>query len=241
MSGLFIATPCYGASLHAGYVASLLETQAALIAAGVEHMIRLAPGDSLVSRIRNVMVAQFMATDCDRFLFIDADIAWRPDSILRLIADTQHEELPIVGGIYPRKQIPVQFPVNWVLDADLNLTQHDETGCIEVRDAPTGFLMIRREVFERLMLAYPERRCVFRESVPDAEAPYEYALFDCFIDRATGHYLSEDFGFSRLWQQIGGRIFADPAITLSHYGQFRYEGSIRSVMKYPDTGKGDRT
>jgi hypothetical protein len=88
--------------------------------------------------------------------------------------------------------------------------------------------MIRRSAFERMMAAYPDRKCVLRQEVPPGEEQYEYALFDCLID--NGRYLSEDFGFSRLWQRIGGTVWMDPQITLSHYGQFEYRADISSLL-----------
>ncbi len=223
---LFIATPCYGAGIHAAYSLSLLQTKDALRAAGVSHTIQFEPGDSLVQRARNVLVARFLETECTHLLFIDGDIEWKPDDVFRLLSATTHPQIEVACGIYPRKSREVSFPVNFAIDADNCLTWHTETGCVEVKDAPTGFLMIRREVIERMIAAYPERKCQFREE----SRGQEYSLFDCFIDPATGHYLSEDFGWSRLYQKIGGRIWADPEISLAHYGQFKFTGSIKSLF-----------
>lgn len=93
-------------------------------------------------------------------------------------------------------------------------------------------MMIRRRALEQMEAAYPERKCTFREDAPAAEEAHEFNLFDFYIDSACPmrRYLSEDFGFSRLYQRIGGQIWADPDIRLAHYGHKRYEGAIRDAL-----------
>jgi hypothetical protein len=226
---LFIATPCYGALTHAAYTVSLLATKDALREAGVEHTIRLLPGDSLVPRARGVLTAKFMASDCTHMLFIDGDLYWKPESVLRLLAATSLPDVPVACGVYPRKEIPARFPVNFAIDEDRMLTWHDETRYVEIKDAPTGFLMIRRDAIQALIDAHPERKCSFREDAPADEERWEYDLYPTPID-TDKRYLSEDFGFSRLWQGIGGRIWADTKIHLAHYGQHRFEGSISDLF-----------
>lgn len=226
MPKLFIATPCYGSQLHAAYVSSLLETRNSLAAHSIEHVAQFEPNDSLVPRARCVLVARFLETDCDRMLFIDGDLGWKGDDVIRLLCALESEDIEVACGIYPRKTRELSFPVNFAIDADNCLTWHDETGYVEIKDAPTGFLMFKRSVIEKMISAYPERQCQFHDQ-PNGQ---EYALFDCFIDPDTRHYLSEDFGFSRLWQRIGGRIWADPKISLAHFGQWKYTGSIETLM-----------
>jgi hypothetical protein len=233
-TNLYIATPCYGAMLNAAYVHSLLRTSNRLALANIPHTPAFVPGDSLITRARNVLVAQFMAGPWSHLFFIDGDLRWEPEAVLRLLAAAQHPDIEVACGVYPKKCVPPEFPLNFIMGADRQLNQHADTGYIEIKDAPTGFLMIRRSAFERMMAAYPERRCVLRADVPAEEATYEYALFDCLID--NGRYLSEDFGFSRLWQRIGGKVWMDPEITLSHYGQYEYRASVSSLLVSP----GDR-
>lgn len=229
MVKLFIATPCYGGNLTAAYAVSLLSSTQALREAGVSYTVRLLPGDSLVPRARGVLTAKFMASGYTHMLFIDADLSWSPEAIFRLLAASESHR--VTCGLYPRKQIPAQWPVNFVTDADRMITR-DENGYIEVKDAPTGFLMIRREAIQALMDAHPERKCQFREDPPAAEARYEYDLYPTPI--SDGWYLSEDFGFSRLWQAQAGRIWLDPEIKLAHYGMHRFEGDISTIFEAAD-------
>ena len=52
-----------------------------------------------------------------------------------------------------------------------------------------------------------------------------YLFFDTMKDE-DGRYLSEDYAFSRRWQKIGGKIYADIGSSLSHVGQYRYTGQL---------------
>lgn len=215
--------------MHVAYVHSLLQTQAFFTRGGIEVVHSFVPGDSLVQRARNVLVAKFMASDCTHFMFIDGDIQWDASSVARLLAATQIEDIEIAGGIYPKKMLPVEFPMNFVTGAHEKLNQHPLSGFIEIKDAPTGFLMMRRSAIERMMQAYPLRRCRFLQDATPGEQQYQYDLFSCFIDK-DGRFLSEDFGFSRLWQRIGGQVWMDPEIKLIHHGQYAYSGKISDVL-----------
>jgi hypothetical protein len=238
MTMLYIATPCFGSMLHAGYVTSLLLTCNELARTGVHHLSAFLPA-SLITRARNTLAAQFMASESTHLLFIDADIKWEPDAVMRLLVATCHPEIEVAAGVYPKKGFPLEFAMNFALTPDRIVNEHPDTGYLEIRDAPTGFLMIRRSALERMMTAYPERKCCFRDDAPAGERAFEYALFDCLIDD-DGRYLSEDYGFSRLWQRIGGKVWMDPEINLSHFGQHEYRGEIASVLERHRNAGGGR-
>ncbi len=226
---LWIGTPCYGSLNTCQYTASLLRTW---IEAERHHIgnlrPRFIPGDSLITRARNVIVAEFMADPkATHLLFIDADIEWEPDAVFRLLA-SEHD---VCCGVYPKKKLPLEFPLNFCAGADQRINVDAPTGYLEIQDAATGFLMVRRPVLERMMAAYPERKCQLQQEPKAEHLPYQYDLFSCFIDSGPQRmYLSEDFGFSRLWQRIGGRIWLDPMIDLKHHGGHVFQGSIRSFL-----------
>lgn len=98
---LYILTPHYGGMCYVNYMNSLITTIHKLKELGIELHIEGCNNDSLVSRARNNLVAKAMTNpNTTHILFIDNDITWDTDSILKLlIADK-----PIVGGIYPLKR-----------------------------------------------------------------------------------------------------------------------------------------
>ncbi len=102
-------------------------------------------------------------------------------------------------------------------------------GFARVRRIGTGFLLVRRNVIERMCEAYPELRHiapVFNGREPDKAA--RYALFDCMIDSETGEYLSEDYAFCRRWRDLGGAIWLDTRSKLSHTGPITFAGDLRA-------------
>ena len=78
---------------------------------------------------------------------------------------------------------------------------------MKVDDAPTGFMVIKRSVFEKMMAAYPELNYISDSDYKREDKGLHYRFFDCMVDPESKRYLSEDYTFCRLWQQIGGEVY----------------------------------
>ena len=84
-----------------------------------------------------------------------------------------------------------------------------EDGVVEVTHAPTGCMLIKRQVFHNLIKAYPNTD-IKQKTVIDGEfkdRPHFYNFFDTYYDPETKRYLGEDFAFCRLWSNIGGKLY----------------------------------
>jgi len=216
---LLFGIPCYGGAVTQPFLASLLETQKLLLERGIPHGFVFAPGDSLVQRSRNKIVAAFMASPrATHLMFIDSDIEWQAEDVIRLLA----HDRDVICGAYVKKQYPLTFALNAVYRDDGMCERDPATGAVRVRDVATGFLMLKRSVFARMMQAYPQLK--YRAYETDGVAPeardFTYSLFDC-ITTPEGFY-SEDYGFCRRWSEIGGECWVDPAIALKHHGMHAY-------------------
>lgn len=246
---LVVATPCFGGQVSSIYAAAIFQLQRTLHGMdGVRLTVHLRDGDALITRARANLVTLFLDDpSATHLLFIDADIGFTPEQVIRLIecgAD-------VVAGVYPIKR------VNWskarraieaghqevaasALDYVLELVDPDHVavvnGFTRVRYAGTGFLMIRRQVLER-MCAHPDYAPLqfFREHSHDALAgsPNRFALFECMIDPTTGTYLSEDFAFCKRWTDIGGEIWADLESRLDHVGPSVFNGAVATQFAAP--------
>lgn len=225
---LYIATPASGAVNTTAYTISLVKTMALLTRAGVNARPVFAK-DGSVSIARNVLVANFMASGDSHLLFIDADVSWNEQDVMRMLAVSEKYDIDACCGVYARKTLPLSLPVNCVT-RDGGPARHPQIDLWELHDACTGFLMLRRSVLARMMAAYPEHRCILREDTPAAEVEFEYNLFDFWID-SNRRYLTEDHGFTRLWQGIGGKIWADPQIQLKHHGAHAYQGGLNDLLE----------
>ena len=112
---LFLSTPCYGGLCLDKYMQSLIKLQLRLIKEGIQLMIDTTENESLVHRGRNVSVGRFMQkTDCDYFMFIDADVDFDPEGVVRLLK-SGHD---VSVAVYPKKVIMWDQAKNAVKNKD---------------------------------------------------------------------------------------------------------------------------
>jgi hypothetical protein len=245
---VLLAIPCYDQLISEPTTMSLIKTAMYFR----DHQIKFAVAtvsDSLINRARNTMVAKFLAhNQFTHLMFIDADLAWEPESIVKLLWHNKD----IITGAYPIKQIiweqvekevkagtPVdklaenatRFVVNAVKDKKNNEKIVVSNGALEVFDAGTGFMLISRDAINRLIERYPELRYDDdTNSLSEEEKKCTYAFFNSYIDEHLNRFLSEDYGFCRYWQKIDGKVWVDPAITLTHWGRMKYTGTMMSFL-----------
>ena len=240
---LFLATPCYGGICLEKYMISLVRLQILCIQKGILLMIDTTENESLVHRARNVAVGRFMQkSDADYFLFIDADVDFQPESVVRLI-EGGHD---ISCCVYPKKVVMWDQAVQAIKNGDdvnkdmamlssslvLNFKQRQcavVNGFVEILDGPTGFMMIKRQVFKDMEEKYPELWC--KNDHQNRDFDDYHACFDCMIDPGNKRYLSEDYAFCRRWQQMDGKIYADVQATMGHVGNLPFSGCLKDRLK----------
>jgi hypothetical protein len=241
MTSLFLSTPCYGGQCLQKYAESILALQALASKENIQLYIDTIENESLVQRARNVAVGRFMQkSQAEYFMFIDADVHFEPESVIRLVK-SGHE---LSVACYPKKFVDWNQAAEAVkrgddrnmamLSASLVLNfgaQKIEVvnGFAPILDGPTGFMLIKRSVFEKMQVRYPELDCVNDHQNRDFDT-YN-AVFDCMIDPVTRRYLSEDYAFCRRWQQMGGKIYADTETTLGHVGNLPFSGKLSERLK----------
>lgn len=246
----FVATPAYGESVSVYFARSLAQLLSMATAYGIQLSFSTIGNESLVTRARNEMVGEFLASDATHLMFIDADISFDPADVFRLALPIRD----LVAAAYPTKGLAweravdlktpeevSQATINYVINLDPELTKktkengvldvqlHD--GLLEVMDAGTGFMLIYRGVFDKLIEEYGEEIMYFTDTTTvnnngTLEKSYvqRHAFFDTSIEVSTNRYLSEDYTFCRRWQSIGGQVWIDPKVVLNHHGTFTYRG-----------------
>jgi hypothetical protein len=220
----------------------MLRLQRTCAANGIQMMLDTTENESLVHRARNLAVARFyQKTQATHFLFIDADIHFDPDSVIRLIK-SDHD---VAVACYPKKCVMwdavdehikkggtgkdlSRVAASLVMNFKYQNTQI-VNGFAEVLDGPTGFMLIKRDVFTKMHERYPELECVNDHQNRDLEK--YVAVFDCMIDPESRRYLSEDYAFCRRWQMMGGKIYADVMTVLGHVGNIRFQGALEERLK----------
>jgi hypothetical protein len=246
---LMVAMPCFSGQVSSIYAGSVFHLpRAARSKPNMDLTVLMRDGDALITRARANLVTLFLDNpSATHLLFVDADIGFAPDQVSRLI----ESGADVVAGVYPIKR------VNWdkakrmlesnrptspaaALDYVLEIDDPDHVvtinGFTRVRFAGTVFLMIKRQVLER-MCQHPTYGSpqFFNEHSLDALAgsPNRFALFECMIEPKTGTYLSEDFTFCKRWTDIGGEIWADLESRLDHVGPSVYHGDVSSQFAAP--------
>ncbi len=112
-------------------------------------------------------------------------------------------------------------------DANGDVTLTADRGAVPILDAPTGFLLIQRHVFIDVILAHPETQYLSDTNGRHGEPMF--ALFDCAI--VDGRYLSEDYLFSRRWQNMGGTVWCYLPAVLGHVGTHTYRGDLSKTFR----------
>jgi hypothetical protein len=105
----------------------------------------------------------------------------------------------------------------------MNSTLSIDQNLAKVKHIATGFMMIKRPLIEKMAMAFPSTKYVDDVGfLSKEENEYAYALFDCGVEE--GHYFSEDWLFCHRWTKMGGEIFIDVSINLTHTGIEDYKG-----------------
>jgi len=179
-------------------------------------------------------------TDADYFMFIDADVDFDPSAVVTLL-ESGHD---ISVACYPKKCVMWDQAKDAIKNGDernmamlssslvVNIgSQHRkvENGFIEILDGPTGFMLIKRDVFKQLEDKFPELWC--KNDHQNRDFDDYHACFDCMIDPESKRYLSEDYAFCRRWQQCGGKIHAHVSTTLGHIGNLPFTGCLNDRLK----------
>jgi hypothetical protein len=240
---VFIATPMYGGQCYGTYVQSLLQFQGLAVQLGWKTMISMMFNESLIERARNALAHNFMKSDATHLFFIDSDIRFDPAAVQRMF----EVDKDIICGIYPKKEINWPIVRNAIAagvpDNELahhtgsfviNLVDYQGTTTVpmsdplEVWQGGTGFMIIKRQVLEKMNEVVP----AYRNDVVDLSGNMGHGeeirqYFTCSIEPETGRLLSEDYHFCYTWRKkCGGKIYAAPWMNLSHHGTYVFEGRL---------------
>ncbi|MDR3450910.1 MAG: hypothetical protein P4M15_14420 [Alphaproteobacteria bacterium] len=242
---IVVGTPCFGGMVSQDYTMSLLNLSAAANAHGFDVAVMMLGNDALITRGRSAIVARFLDNPATtHLLFVDADISFSVEQVVRLLK----ADKDFTAGLYPAKiidwnQLAQRFGhstetldeagLAYVCGLCEGAEAKRENGFATGTYAGTGFQLIKRGVFERMIKAYPESKYKALHAFPRPSQPSDnlYALFDCMIDPDSGVYLSEDYAFCRRWRAIGGEIWLDLQSKLNHSGSYTYRGNAAARFK----------
>jgi hypothetical protein len=219
---IHFGTPCYGGNSREPCFGSYIRFAMLAMKYGINFSVDTMVNESLIPRGRNNLVSKFLANEkATHLMWIDADIKWDPESVLRMVL----HNAGVVCGLYPMKGIPIRYVLN-------ALPGGRRVGpLLEVSTSGTGFMLIKREVIKKLIEKMPELKYKDSLNLGKQYEPHMYALFDTMID-TNGHYLSEDWTFcKRVREQLNTPIWVDTEIKLDHCGTYTFSGNVDEIKK----------
>ncbi len=208
---VFLATPTHLGLLSAQWVTSVIQTQRLFSEKNIGLDISMLTGDPMICRARNRLVNQFLRSEATHMLFVDDDISWRAEDLVRMLS----HRVPFVGGAVPAKTFAkgLQKYVGVIeSDEDGGINQHPEKPLIRAERIGTGFMLIERKVFHDI----EDENHTYQN---EFECP-EIAFFH--TDIFDGRYIGEDYVFCEKWKQAGGEIWLDTLCVLGHVGRHMF-------------------
>ena len=230
---LVIGTPMYGGMCTSEYTQSLLNLSESANKSDVKLTTIFLGNESLIQRGRNTIAHHFMELpDATHLLFIDADLKFRTEDIVRMIkadksfivgpvalkgynwdeirqaAVNGEDEINRTGGVFNINKLP-------------GIDMVDENEPFEIEHGGNAFMMLRRDVFDTLKPHTP----IYTNggnSLPDGCEVYDY--FRVEINKDTNHLLSEDYFLCHSYRQLGGKVWCAPWVETGHFGSHLFNG-----------------
>ena len=246
---IMVCTPCHSdVSMH--YTQAVLKFQQACWKQGILCSFTLLKS-SLVTQGRNLCVAEFLnhKDHYDYLLFIDSDIDFNSKTIYKMIG----ADKDVISCPYPMKTFDTDKMWKKIKETDMVKTPDDilkaghifpikmgkgnemtmENGVIKVSHAPTGCMLIKREVIEKMIKHHPELE-IYQPTVingKEVKKDNMYNLFDTLHDVETKRYFGEDFGFCQRWTDMGGEVYIYAMDNITHVGDHQYCGRFFDLLK----------
>lgn len=213
-----IAVPAYTGTIHLPTVRSLMTDLFLLVERGDVFTLHDESGNAIIQDARAQIVADFLAGDHDKLVFVDWDVIWERGALLKLL----DHGVDVVAGIYPQRVDPINYCVRW---DESKAELHAVDGLLSVKGVPTGFLSVSRACLERMTEAYQELNFLC-----DAVASgVVCGLFEPY--RMGQDKLGEDYSFCQRWLDLGGEIWVDPEIRMAHIGPKQFEGHLGNWLR----------
>ena len=207
---VLLATTAYDTP-SASYTFAIHKSREALKDAGIQSGYLLLTGNCHVDDARNLVVQSFLKSDCDDLVFLDADVSWHSADLVKLC----QRDADLVGGVYPyrRQDKPDEIPCRLIPGRPVT------DGLVEVEGLPTGFMRIRRRVFEAL-----------QDQVPSFE--HEGTMW-LFFERTleSGTRWGGDLNFCNRWRATGGKVYAEYETVLGHSYKAEVHGSLATQLR----------
>lgn len=231
---IFVGTPMLDGSCKEAYTMSVINLCGEAMRRKIGLEFYFLSGESILPRARNNIAHNFLYnSDADYLLFIDSDMGFNAAEILDML-NTDKEVISAVcqkkkidwNGVknaaqknVPTSDLPFYGNI-YVFQGEHEPVRLGSREPVEVDVVGTGILFIHRSVFEHLIPHVKTYRNV--EEGTNVRDIHEF--FSIGIHPETRVMLSEDFYFSKLWKDNGGKLFVAPWTNVMHIGNHAFGG-----------------
>jgi len=224
---IFIAMPCYD-SVKINTMLSIFQLIQHLGRSKVEVGINTMKSP-LIHQARNYLTSTFLTTDYTHLLFIDSDVEFQPEAGLRmLVADKD-----IITTPYRAKNPDLSTHTYTVKFPDPKVVPILPGGLVEIEAGPTGFMLVHRRVFEKIIKNRPDLKIknsanqALKET--DKSHSYYYNFFDFAFE--DGYTMGEDLSFCKLARKNGFKLYANTESPTAHRGEHAWVGKFGDSLK----------
>ena len=215
--------PCYD-SVKINTMLSIVKLVQQLSKSGIKVGINTMRSP-LIHQARNYLTSVFLTTEYQYLLFIDSDVEFEPESVVRMLVAKKE----IVCTPYRVKAEKIDKHIYTVEFKNPNNIPIQPGGLVEIEAGPTGLMLIDRKVFEKIMKKYPYLK-IKNKATPDAGKSHEfyYNFFD--FGFKDGYAMGEDVSFCRLVRGSGFNIYANIESRTKHHGSWAWEGKFKESL-----------
>ena len=231
---VYVATPCYD-MMRIETCVSLIDMFSTLGQHGIECKFKSVK-TSLVTHGRNLLTAGFLNSGFEYMLFIDADVEFKPEAVMRMLVPKKD----IVCTPYRVKNKPeaMEYAVKFKDSKDIKILPWD---IVEIEEGPAGLMLIHRKVYERLLDKHPELKINFDAptrkkmneeigAMEDAIDRYMYNFWDTTFRLDTGEWKGEDLAFCNRATDVGFKIYANLDSGTTHHGSYGWKGRFGDYL-----------
>ena len=226
-SSICIAMPCYD-SVKINTMLSIFQLIQLLGKGGVEVGINTMKSP-LIHQSRNYLTAVFLTTEYSHLLFIDADVEFAPEAVLRMMMAKKD----IICTPYRAKNPDLNNHTYTVKFPDPKVIPILPGGLVEIEAGPTGLMLIDRKVFEKIIKNRPDLKIKNRVNPGIQEDEKSHGFYHLFFDFAfeDGYTIGEDLSFCKLARKEGFKLYANTDSMTAHRGEYAWTGKFGDSLK----------
>jgi glycosyltransferase involved in cell wall biosynthesis len=221
---IHIAMPCYD-SVKINTMISIAKLVKELTMAGLKFELNTMKSP-YIAYARNILTARFLQREEDYLLFIDSDLEFEPECVLKMLI-TEKDVICTPYRVKTNEPDSVKYTVSIQDPKNVKIFQG---GLVEIDNGPAGMMLIKRTVFEKMIKDYPDKE--IKVNTNEDTFPNDLRVYNFWDSNfKDGVWKGEDIYFCDLARQSGFKVFANLDSTLTHHGSFGYKGKYGDVFK----------